>query len=363
MDNAPGTTSRYYWAPEWHPHEATWIAWPHNPDTWPGAFEGVPATFERVIRTLAEVETVHVLGGPPNAFAQAESMLHGCPNVHIHRVTTNDCWIRDYGPTFVFDCVEQSLVGIDWVFNAWGNKYHPHDSDTAAARRICSILHCLRLPSTLVAEGGGIETDGEGTLLTTRSCLMAASRNPFWSEMRVEEELKTKLGVEKILWIDGGSLAGDDTDSHIDQLVRFVRPGLVVAAVANSIDDSNHLPLNRQLECLQQVTDARGRQFDIVELPIPPPRFVQGKRVPESYCNFYIANEIVLVPQFRNSVTDEGAVKILGELFSTRKIVPIDSRSLVWGLGSFHCSTQQQPKLDFLGVPVVTRERPAPLEP
>ncbi len=336
--------SGFRWVAEWHPHEATWISWPHNLATWPGRFEHVPATFEQMVRTLADVEHVHVLGGPPHTLALAKEAIGDCENVTLHHITTNDCWIRDFGPTFVLGDDGKTLGGIDWRFNAWGNKYHPHDSDAVGAKRICRTVDATYFRSPLTCEGGGLETDGEGTLLTTSSCLMSSARNPGWTRDQIEQELQQALAVEKVLWIDGGSLEGDDTDSHIDQLVRFIRPGLVVAAVSRNSDDSNHEPLAKQLDLLRQGTDARGRKFDIVPIETPPPRYIQGQRVPESYCNFYIANEIVLVPQFGFRETDEAALKQLGELMPDRRMVPIDSRELIWGRGSFHCSTQQQPK-------------------
>ncbi len=339
----------YRWVAEWVPHEATWIAWPHNPETWPGLMETIPSVAEKMIRSLAEVEHVHVLGGPPESEAQAREVLAGADNVTVHSIPTNDCWIRDYGPTFVVHEGEGKLGAVLWKFNAWGKKYEPYDEDAAANRRICEFLEGLPIDiatfaSKMVCEGGGLETDGEGTLLTTSSCLLSYQRNPDWERETIEAELTRMLGVKKILWIDGGELAGDDTDSHIDQLVRFFAPGKVVAAVSYNLDDSNAPKLAKQYEVLKGVTDAQGRALEIVPLVTPPPRYIQGKRVPESYCNFYIANEIVLVPIFGYRETDEAAVRTLGELFPNRQIIPIDASNFIWGLGAFHCATQQQPR-------------------
>jgi agmatine deiminase len=343
----------YQWVAEWEPHEATWISWPHNQETWPGLFDAIPPVTERVIRTLAEVETVHVLGGPDHSYDAARKQLDHVSNVVVHRIPTNDCWIRDYGPTFLLSDDQTSLGAVLWRFNAWGNKYHPHDDDAKAASRIVKELResgnigdifC----SDLVAEGGGLETDGQGTLLTTSSCLKAYSRNPNWNESQIESELKRLLSVERILWIDGGELAGDDTDSHIDQLARFIRPGVVVAAVSYSLDDCNAAKLAKQFAVLKECVDARGRQLEIIPLVTPPPRYIQGKRVPESYCNFYIANGIVIVPTFGYRETDDAAIAKLAELFPKRQIVPIDAASFIWGLGAFHCATQQQPRVKTL---------------
>ena len=342
---SPSIDSGFSWVAEWSPHEATWIAWPHNESTWPNRVPILERVFERKIRTLAEVEHVHVLSGPPSAADVANERLKDCDSVTVHQITTNDSWIRDYGPTFVLNRESNSLSGIDWRFNAWGNKYHPHDADASAAIRICNSLQAHRQASSLTCEGGGLETDGEGTLLATSSSIVTASRNPSWSVAQIEQELQRMLGVTKVLWIDGGELAGDDTDSHIDQLVRFVRPTVLVAAVSSTSDDSNEMGLEKQFRFLQDQTDAAGRRFEVIRLRTPPPRFVGGTRMPESYCNFYIANEIVLVPQFGFRPTDEEALRVLGELMPDRTIIPLDASDVIVGLGAFHCLTQQQPKV------------------
>ncbi|MCU0720046.1 MAG: agmatine deiminase family protein [Pirellula sp.] len=341
--------NQYRWVAEWEPHEATWISWPHNHETWPGLFEAIPPVAERMIRTLAEVEKVHVLGGPPPSYESAMKQVGDVKNVEVHPILTNDCWIRDYGPTFLLNEDQSRLGAVLWKFNAWGNKYQPHDDDTAAGGRITDLLKERRILeeafcSDLVAEGGALETDGQATLLATSSSLKTYSRNPNWNESQIESELKRLLGIERVLWIDGGELAGDDTDSHIDQLVRFVRPGVVVAAVSYSLDDCNAPKLAKQFEVLKNCVDAKGRQLEIIPLVTPPPRYIQGKRVPESYCNFYIAHEIVNVPTFGYRETDDAAIAKLGELFSSRKIIPIDASYFIWGRGAFHCATQQQPQ-------------------
>jgi agmatine deiminase len=340
---ATAAEAGFRWVAEWEPHAATWIAWPHNPATWPNRFENIPATFERLVRVIAEVEQVHVLGGPAASLASARHCLEGVDKIAVHAVPTNDCWIRDYGPTFVVHRETQRLGAIDWVYNAWGGKYPPFDEDAQNAERICHLIGCRRFASPLVCEGGALETDGQGTVLTTSRCLLSLSRNPDWTRQAVERELQRQLGVTRVVWVDGGELEGDDTDSHIDQLVRFVRPGVVVAAVAYSSDDENAAKLQRQLEQLRQVRDAADRSLEIVPLPTPPPRFIQGCRVPESYCNYYLANGLLIVPTFGFRETDEAAVRILGEWMPERTVVRIDASDLIWGRGAFHCVTQQQP--------------------
>ncbi len=279
---------------------------------------------------------VHVLGGPDSSYESAVRQVGSVPNVEVHPILTNDVWIRDYGPTFVTNEEGSKLGAVLWKFNAWGNKYHPHDDDAAASSRITDLLKATNdigevFCSDLVAEGGGLETDGEGTLLATSSSIKTYSRNPNWNDAQIESELKRLLGIDQLLWIDGGELAGDDTDSHIDQLVRFIRPGVVASAVSYSLDDSNAPKLAKQFEVLKNCIDARGRRFEIVPLVTPPPRYIHGKRVPESYCNFYIANGIVIVPTFGYRETDDAAVAKLGELFPHHDIIPIDAASFIWG--------------------------------
>ncbi|MEZ6137242.1 MAG: agmatine deiminase family protein [Pirellulaceae bacterium] len=337
------TTSPHVWPAEWARQAATWIAWPHNLETWPGRFQSIPSVYVRFISTLASVQPVHVLSGGPAASPPAASRLANIANVTIHEIPTDDTWIRDYGPTFVKRKSDKELVGIDWKFNAWGGKYPPFDLDAAAAEAVCRKAGCTRSMSSMYCEGGALEGDGQGTLLTTSSCLLSPTRNPGWSREMVEDELKRQLGVSVIVWVDGGGLAGDDTDGHIDQLARFVAPGVVVAAVSSNINDPNHDGLLRNVRILRQSKDVAGQPLQVVELPTPPPRFIDGKRVPESYCNFLFANGIVIVPTFGNSETDKAAIEILASLIPARTIVPLDSSELIWGLGSFHCASQQQP--------------------
>lgn len=339
------SSSDYAWPAEWEPLEAVWIAWPHNRTTWPGHFQNIPRTYVQFVAQLCRTTHVHVLSGPEGIEPAAAEQLRDLPHVTIHAVATNDTWIRDYGPTFVQRKSDRQLVGVHWRFNAWGGKYLPFDDDADAAEKICRIVGCECVPSEMFCEGGALEGDGRGTLLTTSSCLLAQTRNPGWSRMRVEHELKKLLGIQRILWIDGGGLLGDDTDSHIDQLARFVGPGKVVAAVSSVPDDPNATGLIANVQLLKSVTDAHGGQFEVFELPTPAPRFVEGKRVPESYCNFLFANGSVIVPTFRSHRTDQAAFDLLGGLLPRHEIVPVDAYDLIWGLGAFHCVSQQQPGL------------------
>ena len=275
--------------------------------------------FRKFVCTLAEVQTVHVLGGPDASCTFARQFLGDISNIHIHPIATNDCWVRDYGPTFVSRKDDQSLVGVCWRYNAWGGKYPPWEEDAKAATHICETLKCPRSNSMLHCEGGALDTDGNGTVLSTSSCLLNPNRNPGWKPKMVEEELKLQLGVEKIIWVDGGGLDGDDTDGHIDQIARFVAPSEVVAASCNDVTDPNFRRLEENVRLLRNSTDSQGRPLTVHTLPIPPARFVEGQRVPESYCNFMLANELVIVPSFRNQATDEYALDLFQQLYPARQ--------------------------------------------
>lgn len=345
------------WPAEWEPQAAIWLAWPHNRETWPGHFEGVPAAFTRFVRATAEVVPVRI-AVDPGAASDAEKHVGGIANVTLVDCPTNDCWIRDYGPTFVFESGDDAsgteIIGIDWRYNAWGGKYPPWDRDAAAAERIVDHARLSdpkiqegirREESPLCCEGGALETDGRGRLLTTPECLITETRNPGWDQERIAHELHRRLGVTEILWVDGGGLEGDDTDGHIDQLARFVDPQNVVCAVCDDPDDPNHRPLEanyRQLRIWGRQTDPL---VEVHRLPIPAPRRIDGQRVPESYCNFLIAGASrVIVPQFSQPAADERAVAVLRELMPGMEIYPLGASELVWGLGAFHCASQQQPR-------------------
>lgn len=340
------TNSPYKWPAEWEPQSATWIAWPHNLQTWPDNFDPIPQLFRKFVVELAAAQPVHILGGNASAFANAQQLLSNISRVTVHDIETNDCWIRDYGPTFVIRKDDKSMAGIVWKYNAWGGKYPPWEKDAAVGEAICRQLRYPHSVSPLYCEGGALDTDGLGTLLTSSSCLLNPNRNPGWTRELVEQELRCQLGVEKFVWVDGGGLAGDDTDGHIDQLARFVSPGVVVAATASDVDDPNFSGLEENLRILRGSTDAEGRVLTVHSLPTPLPRFIEGKRVPESYCNFVLANGIVIVPTFRSQRTDEFALDLFRQLFPERSIVPLDAADLAWGLGAFHCASQQQPALE-----------------
>ncbi|HEX3997346.1 MAG TPA: agmatine deiminase family protein [Pirellulales bacterium] len=325
---------------EWEPHAATWLSWPHRLATWPGKFEPIPHLYVQLVRTLAAVEAVHVLaGGHP--MLQARALLAGIANVTLHEIATDDAWIRDSGPTFLVGPPGSPPTLIDWGYNAWGGKYPPYANDDALGRLIARETGRICHEPDMILEGGAIDVDGRGTLLTTEECLLNPNRNPQLSRGQIERRLYEFLGARKVLWL-GRGIAGDDTDGHIDELARFVGPRTVVAAVEENPRDENFASLDENLRRLRSFTDADDQPLEVVPLPMPRPIVYDGQRLPASYCNFYLANGIAVVPQFGDPA-DAEAVEILGGVLKDRRIVPLPARDLVWGLGAFHCITQQEP--------------------
>ncbi|MBI2964129.1 MAG: agmatine deiminase family protein [Deltaproteobacteria bacterium] len=330
---------------EWEPHEATWISWPHNPETWPGKLEPVPAVFAAMVAVLHEYEEVRILAGSDELEASARRALRagGCesPNVRFFRIPTNDAWVRDHGPIFVVDG-RGTVAMTDWRYNAWGGKYPPYDLDDRVPERINETLRLRRFEPGIVLEGGSIDVNGRGTLLTTESCLLNGNRNPTLSRQDIERHLEEYLGVRHVVWL-GDGVAGDDTDGHVDDLARFVAATTVAAAAEPDPADENYRALQDNLRRLRAARDERGRPLEIVELPTPPPLYHEGRRLPASYANFYVGNRAVLVPVFDHP-RDEIACETLARLFPGRRIAPIPATDLVWGLGACHCVTQQQPR-------------------
>jgi len=325
---------------EWEPHAATWLSWPHRLATWPGKFAPIPRLYVRLVQALAAVEPVHVLaGGHP--MAQARVMLAGIPNVTLHDIPTDDVWIRDSGPTFLVGQPGSPPALIDWGYNAYGGKYPHYEHDDAIGRLIARKLGRVCYEPGMILEGGSIDVDGRGTLLTTEECLLNPNRNPRLSRAEIEQYLTDYLGVRKVLWL-GGGIVGDDTDGHIDELARFVAPKTVVAAVEDNPHDENYASLQENLRRLRSFTDADDAPLEVVPLPMPRPIVHNGQRLPASYGNFYLANGMAIVPQF-DDPADAQAVEILGRVLKDRRIVPLPARDLVLGLGAFHCITQQEP--------------------
>lgn len=326
---------------EWEPHRATWLSWPHKLESWPGKFEPIPPLYARFVRELVTSEPVCVLASG-DSLKQARTMLHDVPNVTFYDIPTDDAWIRDSGPTFLAGPAGSPPTLVDWGYNAWGGKYPPFENDDAIGRLIAPKLGYQCHVPGIILEGGAIDPDGRGTLLTTEQCLLNPNRNPQLSRAEIEQYLADYLAIRKVLWL-GGGIVGDDTDGHIDELARFVAPRTVVAAVEEDRSDENYAPLADNLARLKSKTDADGGPLEVILLPMPRPMFHEDQRLPASYCNFYIANSLVAVPQYGDPA-DARAAEILAKLFPTRRICPLPARDLVWGLGAFHCITQQQPE-------------------
>lgn len=334
---------------EWAPHRGTWLSWPHKEASWPGKFAPVPGVFAEFVRHLAPREEVHINVAGPEMEAEVRELVRH-PDVpqgrlFFHHHPTNDAWCRDHGPIFVQRDgprgKEEAII--DWGYNAWGGKYPPFDKDDVIPTLIGEEFGIPVYHPGIVMEGGSIEPNGRGTLLTTESCLLNPNRNPSLTRTEIEQRLKDYLGVRHILWL-GDGIVGDDTDGHVDDLARFVDPGTVVTAVEEDSLDENFEPLQDNLERLKLMKDQDGKPLRVVTMPMPDPLFQDDQRLPASYANFYIANGAVLLPTYR-SRNDEIARLILQDLFPTRQVIGIDCTDLVWGLGALHCVSQQWPAL------------------
>ena len=352
----PAATPRelgYIMPAEWERHEATWLAWPHNPEDWPGKFQTIPWIYAEIVRLLSAHELVHILVNDAKAEQRAQRILEragaNLDFVSFHQWPTNRVWTRDSGPIFVRNA--QGKVGLtNWRFNAWA-KYSDWQLDEQVPGRVTELLG---LPAwqpfiqnenrtKCVLEGGSIDTNGAGILLTTEECLLSEvqQRNPSVSREQLEQAFSEFLGIDSVIWLNRG-IAGDDTHGHIDDITRFVAPTTIVTAVEPNASDPNHEPLAENLARLKAARTLSGSQFTIIELPLPRPVVFRGQRLPASYANFYIANGLVLVPTFHDP-NDRVALNILAEVFPGREVIGIHSVDLVWGLGTLHCMTQQQP--------------------
>ena len=325
---------------EWEPHEATWIAWPHNRSDWPGRFAPIPWVYGEIVRKLSQVERVRILVQDAETKQQAARVLRkagACLQaVEFFECPTNRVWTRDYGPLFVKNRRGEIAV-TRWRFNAWA-KYDDWQCDRAAGAFIARHLQLPEWEPEMVLEGGSIDVNGRGVLLTTEECLLSPvqARNPGLSRAEIEKTVGDYLGVERVIWLRNG-IAGDDTHGHIDDIARFVPADTVVAAWEPDRSDVNHAPLAENHRLL------RAAGFRVIKLPMPQPVVFSGRRLPASYANFYVANGLVLVPTF-NDPNDRVALSILARLFGDREVVGINCTELIWGLGALHCMTQQQPR-------------------
>jgi agmatine deiminase len=354
----PANTPRemgYRMPAEWERHEATWLAWPHNPEDWPGKFQPIPWVYAEIVRLLSARERVHILVDDAKSEQRASGMLEragaNLAHVRFHLWPTDRVWTRDSGPIFIRNA-EGKVAITHWRFNAWA-KYDNWRLDEQVPGHVAKALG---LPAwepaveledgflqRVVLEGGSIDTNGAGVLMTTEECLLSEvqQRNPGVSREQLERVFSNYLGIDQIIWLNRG-VVGDDTHGHVDDISRFVGPTTIVTAVEPNTKDANHEPLAENLERLKAARTLDGKQFTLVELPLPRPVIFSGQRLPASYANFYIANGVVLVPTF-NDPHDRVALNILAEVFPGREVIGIHAVDLVWGLGTLHCMTQQQP--------------------
>jgi agmatine deiminase len=347
--NNPTPRSQGYTMPaEWAAHRATWLSWPHNRETWPTQLARVQEAWVRMIVELARHEQVNLLvndaGSENEVAARLQAAGAAMENISLLRISTVDVWMRDYGPTFVTrNAKENPLAGNDWVFNGWGGKYQAYEQDDSVAREIAARLGIPLFAHPVVLEGGSIEVNGAGLCLTTTQCLLNTNRNPAMSQGEVEQFLKDTLGAQQVIWL-GDGIAGDDTDGHIDDIARFVNPATVACVREANARDKNYAPLEENYERLLAARDMSGAKLEIVSLPCPAPLGYEGARLPASYANFYIANELVLAPVFGDPA-DARALGILQDLFPGRRVVGLPCADVVAGLGAIHCVTQQEPRV------------------
>lgn len=330
---------------EWEPHTATWLTWPRREGiSFPGIYDRIPPVFATMVRAINPHEEVHINVWDEAMEVGARSVLHGHDalneRVHFHHFRAYEPWVRDHGPLFVVN--ESSRAITNWGYNAWGGKYPPSDLDNQIPDQIAKLRSLVRFDPKMILEGGSIDVNGCGTLLTTESCLLNPNRNPDLSKNEIEQLLRDYLGVSNILWLEAG-IAGDHTDGHIDDLARFTAPNVVVTAVEENPADKNFVPLQKNLKRLHSMRDQDGEPLRIIELPMPAPLMHEGERLPASYANYYVTNGSVLMPTYRD-VNDTKAIAVLRELFPDREIIGIDSTDLSWGFGSFHCLTMQEPE-------------------
>lgn len=338
----------YFFPAEWHKHRATWLSWPHKEASWPGKLDSVYKPYCQFIKAISEGEKVCI--NILNEKLKEDAIFHlteagiDLQQIIFYHHPTNDAWCRDHGPAFLINptgSIHKAII--DWGYNAWGNKYPPYDLDDHVPTLVGKALDLPVFYPNIIMEGGSVDFNGAGSVLTTTSCLLNPNRNPHLSQQQIEEYLCEYYGTEQVLWL-GDGIVGDDTDGHIDDITRFVNETTVVTVIEENKNDENYAPLLDNLNLLKEMRLLDGKQLDIVELPMPAAVIYDGQRLPASYANFYISNAAVVVPTYRDK-NDQKALDILTDCFPTRKVVGIDSTDVIWGLGSWHCLSQQEPEL------------------
>ncbi|WP_051293249.1 agmatine deiminase family protein [Olivibacter sitiensis] len=336
----------YFFPAEWHPHRATWLSWPHKEASWPGKIQAIYAPYCQFIKEVSQGEEVCINVADEK---MSQEVLHrlsaigvNLENIKCYIHPTNDAWCRDHGPAFLINPhAQEKKIILDWGYNAWGDKYPPYDLDDNIPTLVGKSLQLPVYYPGIVMEGGSVDFNGSGTVLTTKACLLNKNRNPQLNQAQIESYLQNYYGVEQVLWL-GDGIVGDDTDGHIDDITRFVNEDSVVTVVEQDVKDDNYQLLQENLRELKKMRLINGKQLNIVELPMPSAVVYEEQRLPASYANFYISNASVIVPTYRDK-NDEKALDILQSCFPDRKVVGIDSTDIIWGLGSWHCLSQQEP--------------------
>ena len=350
LDSTPAELG-YSMPAEWYPHSATWFSWPRPEGaSFPDRYESIPENLAQIIKRVVEHEMVRITVPNSNYQAIVERQLRACrcplDQIVFHYIRTDESWCRDHGPAFLLRRGRNGRVSaaiVDWEFNAWGGKYDRYADDDVVPTR---IAHELKVPvfyPNMILEGGSVDFNGAGTVLTTESCLLNPNRNPDLTRRQIDRRLKNYYGQKHVVWLRGG-IEGDDTDGHVDTVARFITPSKVVAAVENDTKDANYESTQENLARLHQARDQDGEPFDVIELPLPRPLIRDGERLPATYANFYFINGALLVPTYRDRKNDPKALEILQSHLPDRKVIGIDCYELIWGLGAIHCLTQQQPR-------------------
>jgi agmatine deiminase len=334
----------YRFPAEWEPHEATWLTWPYRDESFPGKLESIYPSYLQFIKQISEGEKVRINIPDESQIEIAKKWITKL-KIDINKIEfflhpSNDVWCRDHGPAFLVNPMLRNKAIVNWKFNAWGNKY-TSELDNQIPGLISKYFDYDVFVPGIVMEGGSVDFNGNGTLITTKACLLNKNRNPNLSIEQIENYLQNFYCVEQIIWL-GDGIAGDDTDGHVDDITRFINSDTVVTVIEKNKNDENFNPLQENLLLLKKVRLINGKQLNIIELPMPDPVYYEGQRLPASYVNFYFTNNVVIMPTFRCK-NDDKALKILSEAITDRPVVGIDSIELVWGFGSFHCLSQQEP--------------------
>ena len=338
----------YRFPAEFEKHDAIWLSWPHKEESWPGKIATIYPSYCEFVKTVALTERVNINVGTDKMRQAAAKMLE-LAGVDMSRVQfflhpTNDAWCRDHGPSFLIrNNAEHPKAIVDWNINAWGGKYPPYDLDDVIPTRIAEQLNLPIFYPEIIMEGGSVDFNGAGTVITSTCCLLNENRNPHLNQAQIEKYLGDYYGIEQVLWVSEG-IVGDDTDGHIDDTVRFVNEDTVLTVVESNVLSENYDLLQKNLKELKAMRLANGKQLNIVELPMPTDVIYEGQLLPASYANFYISNGHIIVPTYQ-CAQDDQAMQIIQSCFPTRSVVGIDSTDIIWGLGSFHCLSQQEPSI------------------